>query len=414
MIFKRDGRAQPFTRAKLVTSIRNSGATQKEADLVTNRVSKRISKRESVPSKELSSMVARSLSRVNPTASKNYVNNRNQKLAFTQRVNSLNSEIGSLNNKLNSVPQRVGRINERILGLPARITRIRENNYRTLSHLETEQATLSELWSNLSPELRSTTNLQSETVQSQLQDIRQTLTYRLRSNNYDLGNLQDIDSQLSITRKNISELQRIVANRLTPIEKKLQNLDKDLRKAENTVSLITNASFPWETDETPIIAVKAKDLDKDLDGFITLTNRRFILEHQKEIVLKKRLFIVTEKKVIREVAVEKPIGMVTRLVRGKVGFFKGAGLFVDFVPESGLQEMKFDTTGQDADWVTQSYNDINSGKVEEELATITAVGDKEEEPRLITCHICGAPYTEKIYRGQTSVNCKYCGAVVAL
>jgi DNA repair exonuclease SbcCD ATPase subunit len=360
-------------------------------------------------------MVARSLSRVNPTASKNYVNRRNQKLAYSQRVNSLNSEIGAINQKLNSVPQRIQHVNERILGLPTRIIRLRENNYRILTHLETEQASLSEAWTNLSPDLHSTASLQSETVQSQLQDLRQMLTYRFRSTNYNLGSLQDIDSRLSMLRNNISELQRTVSSRLTPIENKLQNLDKDLRKAENTVSLIANASFPWEIDETPIIAVKAKDLDNDLDGFITLTNRRFILEHTKEVILKKRLFIVTEKKVIREVAVEKPIGMVTRLVRGKVGFFKGAGLFVDFVPESGLKEMKFDTTGQDADWVTQSYNDVISGKVEEELATITSAGEKvEEEPQLITCNICGAPYTEKIYRGQTSVNCKYCGAVVTL
>jgi transcriptional regulator NrdR family protein len=415
MIFKRDGRVQPFTRAKLVTSIRTSGATQKEADLVTNRVSKRLLERESVPSKELSSMVARSLSRVNSTASKKYVNRRNQKLAYNQRVNRLNSEIGVLNQKLNSVPQRIERVNERIQGLSTRTARIRENNYRTLTHLETEQASLYEAWTNLSPELSSTASLQGETLQSQLQDLQLTLTHRHRSTNYDLGSFRDIDSRLSVLRLNISGLQGTVTNRLRPLENRLKNIDKDLLKAENTVSLLANSSFPWEIDETPIIAVKVKDLDNDLDGFITLTNLRFILEHKKEIILKKRLFIVTEKKVIREVAVEKPIGMVTRLVRGKVGFFKGAGLFVDFAPESGLQEMKFDTTGQDADWVTQSYNAISSGKVEEELASTTATGDKgEKEPLLVTCHICGAPYTEKIYRGQTSVNCKYCGAVVAL
>jgi hypothetical protein len=195
----------------------------------------------------------------------------------------------------------------------------------------------------------------------------------------------------------------------------MQDIDKDLRKAENTVALISQASFPWEKEETPIIATKVKDLNHDLDGVITLTNLRFILEHEKEIVLKKRLFIVTEKKIIREVAIQTPIGMVTRLVQGKVGFFKGSGLFVEFTSESGTPEMKFDTTGPDAELMTQSYNYIISGQADEELAAIApATAEDQGAPQLVTCPICGAPYTEKIYRGQTSVNCKYCDAAIAL
>jgi predicted nucleic acid-binding Zn-ribbon protein len=399
----------------MVRSIRNAGANRQEADLVANRVSKRLQKRESVPSKELSSMVARSLSHVNPTASKQYAKQRNQKVAYTQRINRLNAEIGSLNQQLNSVPQRIERVNDRIQSLSTRITRIRQSNYRTLTYLEADQTTLAETWNNLSPELRSTTSLQNETVQSQLRDLQQALSSRLSSTNYNVGTLQGIDSRLSGLRLNLSELQGTVTTALSPLENKLQNIDKDLRKAERTVALVADATFPWERDETPIVAVKVKDLDNDLDGFMTLTNLRFILEHEKEIVLKKTLFIVTEKKVVREVAVQKPIGMVTGLVRGKVGFFKGAGLFVEFSPESRVPNMKFDTSGQDADWVTHSYNAISSGQVEQELATTTPeVSKSEEEPQLVTCPICGAPYTEKIYRGQTSVNCKYCGAAVAL
>ena len=413
-IIKRDGRVQPYARIKMVKSIRNSGANQQEAELVANRVSKRIQKRESVPSKELSSMVARSLSRVNPQASKQFVNQRNQKLAYTQRINRLNSELTSLNQQLNRVPQRIERLDNRIQSLSTRISRIRQSNYRTLTHLETDQTTLTETWNSLSPNLRSTTNLQSETVQSQLRDLQQVLSSRLVSTNYNVRNLQDVDSRLPGLRLTLSELQGTVTSALSPLEKKLQNIDTDLRKAERTVELVADASFPWEQDETPIAAVKVKDLENDLDGFVTLTNLRFILEHEKEIILKKTLFIVTEKKVVREVAVQKPIGMVTRLVRGKVGFFKGAGLFVEFTKDSGVPDLKLDTSGQDADWITHSYNTINSGQVEEELASVMPSISDREEPQLVTCHICGAPYTEKVYRGQTSINCKYCGAVVAL
>lgn len=414
-IIKRDGRVQPYAQVKMVKSIRNAGANPQEAKLVANRVSKRLQNRESVPSNELSSMVARSLSRVNPAASKQYVNQRNQKLAYTQRINRLNSEVTSLNQQLISVPQRIERVNSRLQSLSTRITRIRQSNYRTLTHLENDQTALLETWNNISPDLRSTTNLQSETVQSQLRDLQQVLSSRLASTNYNIANLQDVDTSLSDLRLNLSKLQGSVTSALSPLESKLQTIDTDLRKAERTVALVADASFQWEKDENPIVAVKVKDLDNDLDGYMTLTNLRFILEHEKEIILKKTLFIVTEKKVVREVAVQKPIGMVTRLVRGKVGFFKGAGLFVEFTQDSGVPNMKFDTSGQDADWVTHSYNAISSGQIEEELATVMPdISEREEEPQLVTCRICGAPYTEKIYRGQTSINCKYCGAVVAL
>jgi hypothetical protein len=188
-----------------------------------------------------------------------------------------------------------------------------------------------------------------------------------------------------------------------------------LRKAERTVALVSQASFPWEEGETPIFASKVKDLNNDLQGFITLTNRRFILEHEKEIILKKRLFIVTEKKTVREVAINKPIGMVTQLVHGKVGFFKGSGIFMTFTPESRLPEMKFDTTGEEAEWMTQSYTYIMSGGADDELATLTPQTPADQTgPQLLTCQMCGAPYTDQIYRGQTSVNCHYCGAVITL
>jgi len=77
--------------------------------------------------------------------------------------------------------------------------------------------------------------------------------------------------------------------------------------------------------------------------------------------------------------------------------------------------MKFDTTGQEAELMTQSYNYIISGQADEELATVTPAATTDQEvPQLVACPICGAPYNEKIYRGQTSVNCKYCEAVIAL
>jgi len=73
----------------------------------------------------------------------------------------------------------------------------------------------------------------------------------------------------------------------------------------------------WTENECPVVAVNAKDMNKDVDGVLTLTNHRIILESVKEIVLKKTLFIATEKKKVREVAFEGPVGSVKSLIKGE-------------------------------------------------------------------------------------------------
>ncbi|MBN1785026.1 MAG: hypothetical protein JW815_04755 [Candidatus Bathyarchaeota archaeon] len=414
-IVKRDGRIEEFNRIKMINSIRSAGATQEEANLVTSRVSNRMTRRESLPSKEVSHMVTRSLSHVNPTASRNYADRRDRKLAYDNRVNQLSSEISSINQQVNLAANRIDNLDSQIQGLAGRISRIRQGNYRVLTHLETKQASLSETWASLSPGLRNQVSTKAEIIRSHTQDLQQSLMSKMGDSSYNLNNLQDIESAIPGLRLNLSEVQNSVVSELSSIEKAYEEINKDLTSAERTLSIVNGASFAWEEGETPILAIKAKDLNNDHEGYITLTNHRFVFEHEKEIALKKTLFIVTEKKIVRETNVEKPIGMVVRLAQGKVGFFKGAGLFVEFASEAGLPEMKFDTSSQDADWAINSYNYVLSGQAEKELDLAAPDVAKEKETlQLISCPVCGAPYKEKVYRGQTSVNCKYCGSIISL
>lgn len=414
-IVKRDGRIEEFNRIKMINSIRSAGATQREANLVTNRVSTRIVRQTPIPSKEVSNMVARSLSHVNPTASRNYAYNRDRKLAYNNRVNQLSTEISNINRQTDIALSRIKNLDNQIQGLAGRIARIRQGNYQVLTHLETEQTSLSENWARICPQLLTNSSLKSEILRTQIRDLQQALSYKMGSADYNLSSLQEIESGIPKLRLSLSEMKNSIANELSPIENKFEEIDKNLKSAESTLSIVEKASFPWEEGESPILAINVKDLNNDREGFITLTNLRFIFEHTKEVALKKVLFVVTEKKITREVIVEKPIGMVTGITKGKVGFFKGAGLFVQFASEAGIPEMKFDTTGEDAEWVTKSYNYIISGQAEKELEAVAPEGMEEKvAPMLVTCPVCGAPYTEKVYRGQTSVNCKYCGAVISI
>jgi len=449
---KSNGRLELYNRSKLRSSILKAGATRKQAREVTTSITKSlrtctlckdINGKKEVSSVNLSNIIISELQKLNPNAATSYSNYRDlrqrtritgtqfktptqtykpaispdesQRLTYTNRVNTLSSEISSINHQINNITPRIENLNERIYSLPIRITRIRQGNYRVLTHLEKEQIALSEKWTKLSPNLRTTTSQKSVLVQSRTQYLQQVLTQKQSQPDYNLGNLQTIESNLSELRLTLSEIQGYVTKILTPLEKNYQKIDTDLQKAERTVTLVAQASFPWIEGETPIISTKAKDLINDSEGILTLTNLHFIYEHEKEIVLKKRLFIVTEKKIVREVAVHKPIGMVTQMTKGRVSLLRGSGLFIEFTPESGIPEMKLDTKGNEADWITQSYHYIVSGQADEELSATTPEPESDKEsPQLLICQICGAPYTEKIYRGQTSVNCNYCKAVITL
>jgi ATP cone domain len=415
MVVKRDGVTQPFNRVTMIDSIRNAGATSAEADLVANRVSQRLLNRDTIPSNEVSTMVARSLSHVNPDASQNYVANRDLKLAYTQQMNMLATQIGIINQQVGSVTNNLEGFDNQINNLKTRITKIRQGNYRVLTSLEKDQTSLSTDWTELSPQLRKTASLQGETIRIRIQNLQQTLNSRLGSTDYNLSSLQGIQSGIQELQYSLSQMQGVANTVMSPLAKRFESIDKDLRKAESTLLITSQASFPWEKEETPIIAAQVKDLNNDVDSFLTLTNHRFILESIKEIALKKVLFVVTEKKTVREPVVQKPIGMISRLSHGKVGFFKGSGVYVEFGTESNIPEMKFDTSGQEAYWIVESYNYITSGEAEKEIAAQTtgATTDKDKM-ELAVCPVCGAPYREKIYRGQTSVNCKYCGAIITI
>lgn len=449
---KSDGRLEAFNRSKIRLGVLKAGASRKQASQVTNTITKSVRMRElfnnvegkkEVSSARLSNVVIAELQKINSDAAERFSNYRvrnqktrgsripfgtstqsrenavatdeSQRLMYNNRVNALVSEVSTISQQTSNITNNIESLNDQVQSLPTRIKRVRQNNYRALTHLETDQASLSEMWSQLSPNLRAITSQRSETVHFKTRELQRVLTQHQRNSNYDLGNLQNTESGLSELRLTLSDIQSQIATSLTPIQKRYQNIDKELRMAESTVTLVSDASFPWIEEETPIIATKAKDLNNDVEGIITLTNLRFIFEQEKEIVLKKRFFIVTEKKIVREVVVHKPIGMVTELVKGRVGLLKGSGLFVKFAAESGIPEMKFDTKGYEADWLTQGYNKIVSGQIEEDLAAASPEPTSEQDtPQLVACPICGAPYSEMIFRGQTSVNCKYCGAVIAL
>lgn len=327
----------------------------------------------------------------------------------------LNGEIGSLVGEIGAIENRIGSLDARLGSIPSRISRIRKMNYNVFTYMEREQASLSERWENTGPFFRKNVRGRIEGLRSELEDLERDLSWRSQERS-SVDGLTSIESRLGHVKPRVLELGGHVSKNLGEFESGLQAIEQDLKIAEDTVELVSQASFPWKEGESPIFAVEAEEMKDDIEGIVTLTNLRFIFESRREVVLKKTLFIATEKKTVREVVMEKPIGMIERISKGRVGFLEGHGVFITFKPKSRLREMKLDIKGHEADRMIRLFNFITSGEAERELKALkeTMGVEEREDFRTLTCDICGAPYTEEIYRGQTSVNCRYCGSVIAI
>jgi hypothetical protein len=223
------------------------------------------------------------------------------------------------------------------------------------------------------------------------------------------GSIYAVETLINSLQGLVNEYSLYVNNEVSDYNLELMDIEGDLKIAESTMNLLREHSFKWKQGENPVITIKAHHLDKDIQGVLTLTNLRFIFEEEREEVLKKVLFIPTEKKMVREVIIDQPIGAVESISGGSVGFFKGAGLYIKFKEDSGAGEVRLDTKGNEGEQVSRFYEYIMTGSADEVIGK-----EEEEEFKLVVCPHCTAPYTEEVYRGQTSVECKYCGTVISL
>jgi hypothetical protein len=326
------------------------------------------------------------------------------------RLASVRSGISSLRTQADNVQERISDLDDRIGDLPNRISRVRRMNYSLMGHFEENQNSLANKWNSRGSTLRDDTGSRLDSIRWELQSLSRQLS--MIGSNSDPSNLESLLSNL---RMNISGVSNFVQGEINEFELSLRELDSELSTAENTVDLLSNHSFEWKMREHPVISIRAHHLDDDVHGVLSLTNQRFIFEGEKEVVLKRTFFIATEKKRVRETIINEPIGAVDSIEKGRVGFFKGSGLYVKFDPQTELKEAKFDTRGDEGDQLVRMFEYIDSGKAEEDLEAIH--GEEKEgagESMPVLCPVCGAPYTEEIFRGQTSVECKYCETAIHL
>jgi hypothetical protein len=341
-----------------------------------------------------------------------------EKETLYSQLRSIEFELSSASASISDVEGKLTRIEGAMGTLPSRLAAVRGRGYAAMGHLEKSIELLTKKWAELSPVLKQTFLNYVQPLIAQIR-LLEAEARRLRVE-IDHGNIfycQSLATRLnmdasSLKLRVISETSKVSAS-INELIASVDAIDRDLKIAEKTVELFSQASFPLKQDECPVLAIEGRIMTGEKnEGALYFTNQRFIFEGKREVVLEKKFFITTKKKLERTVLMEQPIGALQEISKGRVGLIAWTGIYIRFKPERRLEEIPFDVKGWEADVITRFFNYIIGGEADRDIATIRGVTIKAPVIQIVRCPNCGAPYTREIYKGQTSVQCEYCGSLI--
>jgi hypothetical protein len=281
---------------------------------------------------------------------------------------------------------------------------------------------LAKKWNEICPSVKQAFTVSIEPLATQANGLRaeaRGLRTLIDSGNipYSQSLANRLSPAASSLRARASSEEAKVSSPLCELSSSINSLDQDLKVAEQTLEFFSQANFPLKPEESPVLAVEGKLLKGDKDkGTLYFTNQRFVFEARKEVVLEKKLFIVTKKKIERIVQINQPIGAVQEISKGRVGLIAWTGIYVRFKPDSREEDAQFDVEGWEADLVGRFFDYIIDGDADKDIAVLKGTAETAAPPsvQVVTCSRCFAPYTREIFKGQKTVQCEYCGAQIVV
>lgn len=332
-------------------------------------------------------------------------------------VDSVLHEVSEVEKKINVFTSLLALLDSYSIEIPSSIREIRSRGYVFYAGLEDQAGELVDSWLKLRHSFTS--------IAERLEDDYVPRLRRLRNECerlVDLGPTASGRVELDRVKGSVRDLGRAVgdmvdeaSSRARGIERRFSSIKSRVDMALWCTSQLLQASFKLYDGENIVSAYRAKLMGEEkVKGYLYITDKRLVFEAEKEIVLKKVLFIPTKKKKVRELVYDIPIGYVARISRGKVGFFEGGGVYIDFKPSAPVRQLVFDLPDTSIDNLVEDVNYVLSGRADRDRAATLKRPLEKQAPVVIRCPYCGAPIKKEMARGVTSVKCEYCGAVINL
>ena len=312
-----------------------------------------------------------------------------------------------------------------INALPANIENIRARGFVFKSFLERKVETLNKQWAELRPQVQSAVQVQTAQLRVDANQVQATLNRRQLAT----APLASLEGKVSAALRNLQGMYDTLDDNVNQTQQQLDDISWTLQQAEL-------ASFGFLATEAPVEAVPAnwkKPGDKDgVEGVLILTDQRLIFEQKEEVATKKMLFITTEKQKVQALQWAVPVTQIEKAAgsnRGLMG--KDDFLTITLAEGTGLAgpegQALYDDMGRplrttdvhlkgEKGEAWQAFiGRVKSGEIAKERTVPVDAAAVETVANAPTkCPNCGATITQKVMRGQTEINCEFCGSVIRL
>lgn len=345
---------------------------------------------------------------------------------FTTDVNALQSKVSSLQKsvRLAEVRDAVEDLQVKVAGISQRIGGLRQKGYVFEKTLEQQAANLSQQWTRVHPSINQQINLQATNLQASMRPIEtqmSQLTVLSRNPASARPLLATLQSHVKLLEDKASAAEKTISGMYNQLESQVGQLGRHLDEIEFLLTNLAEASFQLLPTEGGVAAVKAvwcktgKEQKEDPEGILFLTDQRVIFEQKEEIATKKVLFIATEKQKVQALQWEIPVASLDQVATSKQGMMKNED-HIDIRFQSGapIQNAHLHIWQNCETWQAL-LNRARSKDFDNDRAVAIDQAEVEKQKSAPTqCPSCGAVLDVVVLRGQDTIKCEYCGAVVRL
>lgn len=345
---------------------------------------------------------------------------------FASDVSALNSKVSRLQDsvRLAKVRDNMEDLQTKVNGMAQRVTGLRQRGYVFEKKLEEQAADFARQWTALQPSVAQQVNIQAANLQASIRPIEMQMT-QLNSllNNPAAARpvLTSAQSNVSMLEDKVSAAERTINGMFDQFSNQVSQASRHLDGIESMLKNLAEASFQLLPTEAGIAAVKAvwcrtgKEQKEDPEGVLFLTDQRVLFEQKQEVATKKVLFVTTEKKKVQSLLLEAPVALLDVVATSKAGMLKNEDhIEIRFQPRAPVQSAHFHIWQDCALW-QGLLNRAKSKDFDKDRALEIDQAELDKVKAAPTqCPSCGAVMTAVVLRGQDSLKCEYCGAVIRL
>jgi hypothetical protein len=326
--------------------------------------------------------------------------------------------------RLSKSREAVEGLQTKVSGLSQRIAKSRTGGYVFEKDLEKQAVTFVQQWAGLYPGIQQQLNIQASGLQAFLRPIEtQMLQLNTAARNPASANplLVTMKSTMDMMEDKVTSAEKMIGAMYDKIDNQVYQFEKHINEIEYLLKNLAEASFRLHPTEAGIAAVKAiwckigKEQKDDPEGVLFLTDQRLIFEQKEEVVIKKVMFVVTEKQKVQQLQIECPVACTEKVETSKQGLLKNEDhVEIHFSSGASMETVHFHIWQDNVIWQQLINRALNKDFDKDRAVAIDENEMEKVKAAPSQCPGCGGNITQVILRGMDSISCEYCGYVIRL